>query len=155
MLADYLKQFENSPFKKAILKNIRKPKKNRTVKYYKDRVEFVLRSKVAGIDLGRFRCSFYALNVNHICLEENLDNVEFTSIDYPHRYNPHPHIEDNIPCLGDFSFLMMESLKFGEIGELINLTQQFLNHESEDQFCSASDCLQYLKCGCFEECCCD
>ena len=144
MKADFAKHFTG-----GALRNLKKVK-SRKIKYDENIISFTLGSKIGRKKLGKFKCTFDITSTIYynLCTMDNLT--------YPNRPNPHPHIEEDEPCLGDFYIPMREALDSGELDELVRLSQLFLNSYSDDYYCGLDEVENsYLVCGCFIKCECE
>lgn len=145
MKADFAKHFTG-----GALRNLKKVK-TRRVKYDENSITFTLKSKIDKHDLGKFEC-VYDIRYNGHC---DYSFCIMRSINYPDRCVPHPHIEDMIPCFGSFFIPIKDALESGEIDEVVNLTQRFLNHQSYSIFATAREIAEEAycpDCGLFNEC---
>lgn len=136
------------------------PPYNRKIQYKEGGFSFCLKSKLGGI----FRCSFSKNMIKFLIKEDISYDLEYDNVDEEYfsftriRYDvdrkngvSHAHIQDHRPCLGGFFIPILDALKFGEIDNLIELCQRFLDTENKND--------SYLYCSrCFElqddcECC--
>lgn len=111
----------------------RSPPFNKKIKYSNDKLSFCLKSRFGGI----FRCSFYT-SIKEKTMEEFIGDAEWDGSQYIKferinftRVISHPHVGDDRPCLGGYTIPIYETFIYGEVNELIRLTQDFLNSKNE------------------------
>lgn len=119
-------------------------------------IEFRLCSRLKGIGWFTIRCDYKQLIDGYV--NDPTDNSWWYFVSDSDREFPHPHIEGDTPCLGDFAILLNDAIVDGRIYDAIYLCKKFLSEYSESNaFCSYEDCLieycaycGYIDCACSE-----